>query len=236
MIRLLVVDDHAVVRMGLKALLELYDNFTVVGEVETGEEAVALARREKPAVVIMDIRLPGMSGIEACREIRAEFPETKVIMLTSYADDEAVYASIMAGASGYMLKQMENDKLLEAIERVARGESLLDPGVTAKVLSRMKAIAVEKENEAKLTETERKILQRIAEGYTNQQIADQLFLAEKQCAIMYPKHLSNLIWRTWRRQRLMWRSANQPLAKRNDGGLLSLAKTNLKKFKKEKPY
>ena len=179
MIRVMVVDDHPVVRMGLKALLELYDNFTVVGEAESGEEAVMLARREKPAVVIMDIRLPGMSGIEACREIRAEFPEIKVIMLTSFADDEAIYASIMAGASGYMLKQMKNDKLLEAIERVARGESLLEPGVAARALSRMKTIAAEKENEAKLTETERKILLRIAEGYTNRQIADQLFLAEK---------------------------------------------------------
>ena len=179
MIRVMVVDDHAVVRMGLKALLELYDNFNVVGEAETGEEAVELARREKPAVVIMDIRLPGISGIEACREIRAELPEVKVIMLTSYADDEAVYASIMAGASGYMLKQIENDKLLKAIERVAKGESLLDPSVAARALSRMQAIAAEKENEAKLTETERKILQRIAEGHTNQQIADQLFLAEK---------------------------------------------------------
>lgn len=98
MIRVMVVDDHPVVRMGLKALLELYDNFTVVGEAESGEEAVMLARREKPAVVIMDIRLPGMSGIEACREIRAEFPEIKVIMLTSFADDEAIYASIMADA------------------------------------------------------------------------------------------------------------------------------------------
>lgn len=179
MIRVMVVDDHAVVRMGLKALLELYDNFTVVAEAESGEEAVEFARQEKPAVIIMDIRLPGISGIEACREIRAEFPEIKVIMLTSYTDDEAVYTSIMAGASGYMLKQVENDKLLEAIERVARGESLLDPGVLARGLSRMKAIAAEKENEAKLTETERKILQRIAEGHTNQQIANQLFLAEK---------------------------------------------------------
>ncbi|MDW7652388.1 MAG: response regulator transcription factor [Bacillota bacterium] len=179
MIRVLIVDDHAVVRMGLKTLLELFDNFIVVGEAESGPEALSLVENERPDVVIMDIRMPGMSGIEACQEIRSRFPESKVIMLTSYADDEAVYASIMAGAAGYILKQMDNDKLVESIEKVAGGESLLDPSIAGKVLLRMKDIALEKENEAKLTETERKILLLIAEGKTNQEIADTIFLAEK---------------------------------------------------------
>jgi DNA-binding NarL/FixJ family response regulator len=178
-IRVLLVDDHAVVRMGLKALLELYDNFSVVGEAESGEAALTLAEKEKPDVIIMDIRLPGMSGIEACQEIRAVNPDTKVIMLTSYADDEAVYASIMAGACGYVLKQMDNDKLVESIEKVASGESLLDPNITGRIMGRMKDMASEKENEAKLTETERKILLLIAEGKTNREIAEVIFLAEK---------------------------------------------------------
>jgi two-component system, NarL family, response regulator DevR len=179
MIRVLIVDDHAVVRMGLKALFELHDQFSVVGEAESGPEALELAARHKPDVVVMDIRMPGMNGIEACQEIRANNPGSRVIMLTSYADDEAVYASIMAGASGYVLKQMDNDQLVESVERVARGESLLDPGVAKGVMGRMKDIATEKENEAKLSETERKILTLIAEGKTNQEIADQIFLAEK---------------------------------------------------------
>ena len=179
MIRVLIVDDHAVVRMGLKALLELQDNFIVVGEAQSGEEAIELAKTEKPNVVVMDIRMPDMNGIEACREIRAVSADIKVIMLTSYADEEAVYASIMAGAAGYVLKQMDNDKLIESIKRVAQGESLLDPSITGKVMGRMKDIATEQENEAKLTETERRILLLISEGKTNQQIADNVFLAEK---------------------------------------------------------
>ncbi|MBS4031110.1 MAG: response regulator transcription factor [Clostridiales bacterium] len=179
MIRVLIVDDHAVVRVGLKALLELHDKFNVVGEAACGEDALEMAGTYKPDVVVMDIRMPGMNGIEACQELMAENPEVKVIMLTSYADDEAIYASIMAGASGYVLKQTDNNKLIEAIERVARGESLLDPHITGKVLSRMKSIATEKQNEAKLSETEKKILVLIAEGKTNKEIAEAVFLAEK---------------------------------------------------------
>lgn len=179
MIRILIVDDHAVVRMGLKALFQLYDDFIVAGEAHSGLEAIEMTEKDRPDVVIMDIRMPGLSGIEACQEIRARFPETKVIMLTSYADDEAVYASIMAGASGYVLKQMDNDTLIESVKRVARGESLLDPSIAGRVLGRMKDIATQKENEAKLTDTEKKILLLIAEGKTNQEIADAIFLAEK---------------------------------------------------------
>lgn len=179
MISVLIVDDHAVVRVGLRALLELHGNFRVIGEAACGEEALRLAREEIPDVIVLDIRMPGMNGIEACQEIKSVAPEAKVIMLTSYADDEAVYASILAGASGYVLKQIDNAKLIDAIERVAQGESLLDPLVTGKVLSRMKLIATEQRNEAKLSDTEKKILLLIAEGKTNREIAEAIFLAEK---------------------------------------------------------
>ena len=179
MIRVLIVDDHAVVRLGLRALLDLEDNFSVVGEAESGAVAIVMARQEKPDVVVMDIRMPEMNGIEACQEIRAVSPETKVIMLTSYADEEAIYASIMAGAAGYVLKQLDNALLIDSIKRVAEGETLLDSNIIKNVMERMKAIATEKENEAKLTDAERKILLLIAEGKTNQQIADVVFLAEK---------------------------------------------------------
>lgn len=191
MIRVMIVDDHAVVRMGLKALIELHDNFSVVGEAASGEEAVGLVGSVRPDVVIMDIRMPGMNGIEACQEILANY-KTKVIMLTSYADDEAVYASVMAGASGYVLKQTDNNKLIDSIERVARGESLMDPQVTGSVLSRMKEIATEKENVAKLTGTEKKILLMIAEGKTNREIADGIFLAEKTVRNYVSKIFSKL--------------------------------------------
>jgi DNA-binding NarL/FixJ family response regulator len=165
--------------MGLKALLELQDNFRVVGEAATGEEALKIAADSLPDVVIMDIRMPGVNGIEACRGILSALPQAKVIMLTSYAEDEAIYASILAGASGYILKQIDNAKLIEAIERVARGESLLDPHITGKVLAKLKSFAAEKQNETRLSETEKLILQLIAEGKTNKEISETVFLAEK---------------------------------------------------------
>ncbi|EEG78211.1 response regulator transcription factor [Dethiobacter alkaliphilus] len=179
MIRVLIVDDHAVVRFGLKSLIELYDNFEVVGECARGEDVLPLTKATRPDVVVMDIRMPGMNGIEACQEVVANVPETKVVMLTSYGDDEAVYASIMAGAMGYILKKTDSAKLVEAIERVAAGESLLDPQVTFKVLSQMKNIAAGKQSGKTLTEMEKKVLLLIAEGKTNKQIAEEIFLAEK---------------------------------------------------------
>jgi len=131
-------------------------------------------------VIVMDVRLPDGTGVEACREIRSERPETRVIMLTSYADDEAVYGSIMAGASGYLLKQTRGQNLAEAIERVAAGESLLDPGVTDKVLARMRQLAAGETDElASLSPQERRILGLIAEGMTNKEIADEVFLSDK---------------------------------------------------------
>ena len=179
-ITILIVDDHEVVRMGLRTLLERRPGFLVVGEAGTVAESIAAARQSQPDVVVMDIRLPDGSGVEACREIRDERPETKVIMLTSYADEEALYGSIMAGASGYLLKQTRGQSLAEAIDRVARGDSLLDPAVTDKVLERMRQLARGESDElATLSPQERKILALIAEGKTNKEIAQAVFLSDK---------------------------------------------------------
>ena len=179
-VRILIVDDHEVVRMGLRTLLERREGFTVVGEAGTAEEALRVARQSQPDVVIMDIRLPDGNGVQACREIREELPDTRVIMLTSYADDEALFGSIMAGASGYMLKQVRGQNLAEAIEKVAGGESLLDPAVTSKVLERMRGLAAGGGDElAALSPQERKILTLIAEGKTNKEIAAEVFLSDK---------------------------------------------------------
>lgn len=176
----MLVDDHEVVRMGLRTLLERRPGFSIVGEAGTVAEALAAARRLTPDVIVMDIRLPDGNGVEATREIRDELPDTKVIMLTSYADDEAIYGSIMAGASGYLLKQTRGQSLSEAIERVAKGESLLDPAVTDKVLERMRAMARGEGDElSALSEQERKILAHIAEGKTNKEIAAVVFLSDK---------------------------------------------------------
>ena len=179
-IRILLVDDHEVVRMGLRTLLEKREEFSVVGEAGDVAEAITAARRTEPDVIVMDIRLPDGTGVEACREIRNERPDTHVIMLTSYADDEAVYGSIMAGASGYLLKQTRGQDLAAAIERVARGESLLDPDVTGKVLERMRKLATGGSDElAVLSPQERKILGGIAQGKTNKEIAEEVFLSDK---------------------------------------------------------
>ena len=179
-VKIMLVDDHEVVRMGLRTLLERRAGFTVVAEAGNVAEAVATAGTVLPDVIVMDVRLPDGTGVEACREIRSERPETRVIMLTSYADDEAVYGSIMAGASGYLLKQTRGQNLAEAIERVAAGESLLDPGVTDKVLARMRQLAAGETDElASLSPQERRILGLIAEGMTNKEIADEVFLSDK---------------------------------------------------------
>ncbi|TMG05478.1 MAG: response regulator transcription factor [Chloroflexi bacterium] len=179
-VAILLVDDHEVVRMGLKTLLDRLEGFSVVGEAGSVAEAISAARQTRPDVIVMDIRLPDGNGVEACREIRGELPDTKVIMLTSYADDEAVYGSIMAGASGYLLKQTRGQSLAEAIERVAKGESLLDPSVTEKVLARMRSLASGEGDElAALSAQEKKILGLIAQGKTNKEIAGEVFLSDK---------------------------------------------------------
>ena len=181
-LRLLVVDDHEVVRQGLVALLDRRDGFQVVAEAGTVAEALEQARRHEPEIVIMDVRLPDGSGIEACREIRAELPGTRVVMLTSYPDEEAVLSAIVAGASGYLLKQVRARDLVAALEAVGRGESLLDPAVTEKVLERIRRIASgsqETDELSQLTGQERKILLLVAEGMTNKEIAAEIFLSDK---------------------------------------------------------
>jgi DNA-binding NarL/FixJ family response regulator len=181
-LRLLVVDDHEVVRQGLVALLDRREGFQVVAEAGTVAEAIDQARRHQPEIVIMDVRLPDGSGIEACREIRAEFPATRVVMLTSYPDEEAVLSAIVAGASGYLLKQIRARDLVAALEAVGRGESLLDPAVTEKVLDRIRRIATgsqEADELSQLTGQERKILLLVAEGMTNKEIAAEIFLSDK---------------------------------------------------------
>jgi DNA-binding NarL/FixJ family response regulator len=182
-IRVLLVDDHEVVREGLKALLNRREGMTVVGEAGTVAQSIEVAVSVKPDVVVMDLRLPDGSGIEACREIRSELPGTKVIMLTSYADQEAVMSSILGGASAYLLKQTRGSQLADAIEGVARGESLLDPAVTLRVLEEVRKSAEGKSKaaspEAQLTENEQKILHLIAEGKTNREIAAEIYLSDK---------------------------------------------------------
>ena len=180
-LRLLVVDDHEVVRQGLVALLDRRDRFQVVAEAGTVEEALEATRRFHPDLVVMDVRLPDGSGIEACREIRAEFPATRVVMLTSYPDEEAVLSAIIAGASGYLLKQIRARDLVSALESVGRGESLLDPAVTEKVLDRVRRIAsgTYQDELAQLTAQEQKILMLVAEGKTNKEIASEVFLSDK---------------------------------------------------------
>jgi two-component system, NarL family, response regulator DevR len=180
-LRLLVVDDHEVVRQGLVALLDRRQGFEVVAEAGTVAEAVEQARRHEPDIVILDVRLPDGSGVEACREIRAQRPATRVVMLTSYPDEEAVLSAIVAGASGYLLKQVRARDLVSALEAVGRGESLLDPAVTEKVLERVRRIATgaAADDLAALTTQEQKILLLVAEGKTNKEIASEVFLSDK---------------------------------------------------------
>ena len=178
---LLVVDDHEVVRQGLVALLDRREHFQVVAEAGTVAEAVDAARRFHSDLVIMDVRLPDGSGVEACRQIREELPETRVVMLTSYPDEDAVFSAIVAGASGYLLKQVRARDLVAGLEAVGRGESLLDPAVTGRVLERVRKIATATEPDelSVLTQQEQKILLLVAEGKTNKEIAAEVFLSDK---------------------------------------------------------
>jgi DNA-binding NarL/FixJ family response regulator len=179
-IRLLLVDDHEVVRVGLRALLGRHPDFEVIDEASSGQEAVRKALLHRPEIVVMDVRLNGMSGIEACREITQAAPDVKVIMLTSYGDDDTLFEAIAAGASGYVLKQIGSNDLIKSIETVGRGESTLDPTTTSRVFARMREQARKKEESAfsDLTEQELKVLAYLAEGKTNREIADVLSLGE----------------------------------------------------------
>lgn len=184
MIRVMIVDDHEVVRIGLRSLLKRVPNLEVVSEAGSAEEAVETVHRlakegGPPDVIVMDVRMPGGSGIDACRRIRADYPDVKVIMLTSYTDDEAIFASVMAGASGYVLKQVGSDDLVKAIHTVHAGGSLLDPNTTKRVLERMRQNDPFGDMPEPLTEQERRILGLIAQGNTNKEIAAVLYLSEK---------------------------------------------------------
>jgi len=179
-LRILIVDDHEVVRVGLRALLERHPNFTVVDEASTAREALQKALMHRPDVVVMDIRLPGRSGIEACQDIIEKMPDAKVIMLTSYAEDELLFDAISAGACGYVLKQIGSDDLVGAIDSVGRGEALLDPAVTPRVFERVREAARQEDAAAfvDLTEQELRVLAQVAEGKTNREIGETLYLGE----------------------------------------------------------
>jgi DNA-binding NarL/FixJ family response regulator len=173
------LDDHEIVRRGVRELIEAEPGLVVVGEASTAEEAVRRIPAVRPDVAVLDVRLPDGSGVEVCREVRSQLPGLACLMLTSFSDDDALFEAIMAGASGYVLKQIRGNDLVTAIRRVARGESLLDPSVTTKVLHRLRNPSEEDERLAKLTPQERRILDLIAEGATNRQIGNELHLAEK---------------------------------------------------------
>jgi len=180
-IRLLIVDDHEVLRLGLRTLFTETEEFELAGEAGTVATAVSEAARLKPHVVLMDVRLPDGSGIEACREIRAARPETRVLFLTSFADDDAVLGTILAGADGFLLKEVSSDELLRAVKSVAEGRSILDPAVTRRVLARMKALSRPSGEETtdELSPQERRVLALVTEGKTNKEIAVALNLSEK---------------------------------------------------------
>jgi len=178
-IRVFLLDDHEVVRSGLKFLLEADGDIEVVGESGLAAEATRRIPALRPHVAVLDGRLPDGSGIDVCRDVRSEHPEIAVLILTSYDDDEALFAAIMAGAAGYVLKQVRGNDLVDAVRRVAAGQSLLDPAVTQRVLDRLRSGPEEDKALAPLTDQERRILELIGEGLTNRQIAARMFLAEK---------------------------------------------------------
>jgi DNA-binding NarL/FixJ family response regulator len=175
----LIVDDHEVVRLGLRALLDRHPDFEVVGEASTADEAVVKTLDRRPDVVVMDIRLPGGTGIDACERIVAQAPECKVIILTSYAEDEMLFSAIRAGAAGYVLKQIGSEELVRAIETIGRGEALLDPALTSRVFAEVRraAVAAEAAAFAELTPQELNVLSGISSGKTNREIAETLHLS-----------------------------------------------------------
>jgi two-component system, NarL family, response regulator DevR len=177
--RIFLLDDHEIVRHGLRDLFESEDDLVVVGESGSAKEAERIIPALRPHVAVLDARLPDGSGIDVCRSIRSRDPSISGIILTSYDDDEALFAAIMAGAAGYVLKQIRSTDLVDAVRRVAAGQSLLDPAVTARVLDRIRHADEAPSELARLTDREREILVLIAEGLTNRQIGERLFLAEK---------------------------------------------------------
>ncbi len=190
-IKVMIVDDHEVVRLGLRGVFESEREFSVVAEAENADAAFRQARALRPDVILMDVRMPGTDGIAACRQLRQELPETRVLMLTSHGDEQAVMASIMAGASGYLLKNTGRVGILNAVRSAASGQSLLDPAVTSKVLERLRTLSetsVDREV-ALLSERERELMPLVARGLTNKEIAAQLVISENTAR----NHLSRIL-------------------------------------------
>jgi DNA-binding NarL/FixJ family response regulator len=188
-LRVLLVDDHEVVRRGLRALLEAQDGIEVVGEVDTAADVVRQVGFNAPDVVVMDVRLPDGSGVEATRRVRQRFPDVAVLILSSFADEEALMSSIEAGASGYLLKRIDTEAIVDAVRAVGAGESLLDPAMTDKLFTKLRDADHDDDLISKLSGQERRILTRLAEGKTNREIADEMYLAEKTVK----NYVSNLL-------------------------------------------
>lgn len=182
--RIMIVDDHEVVRMGMRLLFETEDDFTVVGEASNGAEALAKVTVLDPQLILMDVRMEKMGGIEACREIKSRFPQTQILMLTSYTDDDAVTASVLAGASGYLLKHLSRAELLRSVRLVASGQTLIAPAVSQQAMQRLSG-----KPGSDLTEREREVLALVARGYTNKQIAETLYVSEKTAR----NHVSHIL-------------------------------------------
>ncbi len=187
--RVFLLDDHEIVRRGVRDLLESSGRIEVVGEAGTVAEALSRIPPTKPDVAVLDVRLPDGDGVSVCREIRSRHPEIQCVMLTSFSDDEALFQAIMAGSSGYLLKQIKGTDIVDAVQRVAQGQSLLDPEVTARVLDRLRTPPAEDARLASLTDQEKRVLTLIAEGLTNRQIGERMYLAEKTVK----NYVSNLL-------------------------------------------
>lgn len=182
--RILIVDDHEVVRMGMRLLFENEDDFTVMGEASNGAEALAKVPVLDPQLILMDVRMEKMGGIEACREIKSRYPQVHILMLTSYTDDDAAMASVLAGASGYLLKNLSRSELLRSVRLVAAGQTLIDPATSQQAMQRLISIPG-----SELTEREREVLALVARGYTNKQIAETLYVSEKTAR----NHVSHIL-------------------------------------------
>ena len=183
--RIMIVDDHEVVRLGLRTVFELEPDLAVVGEASNGLEALAKIGVLAPQVILMDVRMEKMNGIEACREIKSQFPTVQILMITSYSDDDAIVSSVLAGASGYLLKNVSRAELLRSMRLVASGQSLLDANATKLLMERLETQVAGSE----LTEREREVLALVARGYTNKQIAEALFVTEKTAR----NHVSHIL-------------------------------------------
>ena len=186
--KVMIVDDHDVVRLGLRVLLE-DSEYEVIAEGDGVAEAVRLVRQKVPDIILMDVRLADGSGVDACRQIRKEFPEVRILMLTSYEDEQAMVEAIEAGASGYLLKQISREGLREAVGKVLRGEAFLDPALAMSALSKVRKLSQDISREELLTKKEREVMLKVAEGKTNRQIAQELYLSEHTVR----NHVSNIL-------------------------------------------